>query len=357
MTLWKVGVLKFQNHLLFLNPVTETPFQFKVKKWFGKFWESFSSSAGAWMKSRPRDFVQAPPGLCPAQGGAVRVSTWTKSRRCKSKIHFLFWSGRGPGQRVPFSEREGFEPSVRIELVQRISNQPLSTTQPSLLFNWFPINSSTPFFFSIQVKLLSPAFLSFIYFFSIADIREAGVSALRCKWMGGERRTSTLSNVLRRDFVLRLDKVPAVRCVHVRFYFYCGVVRRRRMKCRVEKITLALSWCFLLDFQQVCQLLQSFTAKFGMDWRGSTEAKSTRVSAEQSSGEGFVLLYCAAPPGWNTGGQADTNTKELSLLRSSTIFCGEKRGQNQFAFSISQLKPLLAFHLIPIKTACLAAAL
>ena len=33
-----------------------------------------------------------------------------------------------------FSEREGFEPSVRIELVQRISNQPLSTTQPSLLF-------------------------------------------------------------------------------------------------------------------------------------------------------------------------------------------------------------------------------
>jgi hypothetical protein len=32
-----------------------------------------------------------------------------------------------------FSEREGFEPSVRIELVQRISNQPLSTTQPSLL--------------------------------------------------------------------------------------------------------------------------------------------------------------------------------------------------------------------------------
>ena len=35
----------------------------------------------------------------------------------------------------------------------------------------------------------------------------------------------------------------------------------------------------------------------------------------------------------------------------------EKIGQNQFAFSISQLKPLLAFHLIPIKTACLAAAL
>jgi hypothetical protein len=60
-----------------------------------------------------------------------------------------------------------------------------------------------------------------------------------------------------------------------------------------------------------------------MDWRGSTEAKSTRVSAERSSGEGKI----------------------------------KKIGQNQFAFSISQLKPLLAFHLIPIKTACLAAAL
>ena len=59
-----------------------------------------------------------------------------------------------------------------------------------------------------------------------------------------------------------------------------------------------------------------------MDWRGSTEAKSTRVSAEQSSGEGE-----------------------------------KKIGQNQFAFSISQLNPLLVFHLIPIKTACLAAAL
>ena len=34
----------------------------------------------------------------------------------------------------------------------------------------------------------------------------------------------------------------------------------------------------------------------------------------------------------------------------------EKIGQNQLAFSISQLKPLLALHLIPIKTACLAAA-
>jgi hypothetical protein len=31
------------------------------------------------------------------------------------------------------TEREGFEPSVRRKLVQRISNQPLSTTQPSLL--------------------------------------------------------------------------------------------------------------------------------------------------------------------------------------------------------------------------------
>jgi hypothetical protein len=30
------------------------------------------------------------------------------------------------------SEREGFEPSVRKKIVQRISNQPLSTTQPSL---------------------------------------------------------------------------------------------------------------------------------------------------------------------------------------------------------------------------------
>ena len=30
------------------------------------------------------------------------------------------------------TEREGFEPSVRKKLVQRISNQPLSTTQPSL---------------------------------------------------------------------------------------------------------------------------------------------------------------------------------------------------------------------------------
>jgi hypothetical protein len=28
-----------------------------------------------------------------------------------------------------------------------------------------------------------------------------------------------------------------------------------------------------------------------MDWRGSTEAKSTRVSAEQSSGEGFALHF------------------------------------------------------------------
>ena len=34
------------------------------------------------------------------------------------------------------SEREGFEPSVRRNLVQRISNQPLSTTQPSLHFGF-----------------------------------------------------------------------------------------------------------------------------------------------------------------------------------------------------------------------------
>jgi hypothetical protein len=60
-----------------------------------------------------------------------------------------------------------------------------------------------------------------------------------------------------------------------------------------------------------------------------------------------VLFFCIALP------QADANRKELK----STIFCGENIGQNQFAFSISQLKPLLAFHLIPIKTACLAAAL
>jgi len=40
----------------------------------------------------------------------------------------------------------------------------------------------------------------------------------------------------------------------------------------MKKVTLALSSFFLLDFQQVCELLQSFTAKFGMDWRGSTEA-------------------------------------------------------------------------------------
>ena len=49
-------------------------------------------------------------------------------------------------------------------------------------------------------------------------------------------------------------------------------------------------------------------------------------------------------------------------LRRNPLFKEEKRekeriGQNQFAFSISQLKLLLAFHLIPINTACLAAAL
>jgi hypothetical protein len=43
-------------------------------------------------------------------------------------------------------------------------------------------------------------------------------------------------------------------------------------KVEEKRITLALSWFFLLDFQQVCQLLSSFTAKFGMDWRGSTKA-------------------------------------------------------------------------------------
>lgn len=63
---------------------------------------------------------------------------------------------------------------------------------------------------------------------------------------------------------------------------------------RWEKITLALSWNSQPDFQQVCQLLQSFTAKFGMDWRGSTEAKSTRVSAEQSSGE-FIEVKIKSP--------------------------------------------------------------
>ena len=72
-----------------------------------------------------------------------------------------------------------------------------------------------------------------------------------------------------------------------------------------------------------------------MDWRGSTEAKSTRVSAEQSSGEGFGFFE----------------------KNHSSKIGGKNIGQNQFAFSISQLKPLLAFHLIPIKTACLAAAL
>jgi hypothetical protein len=53
---------------------------------------------------------------CGAKGAVQKV-------RCKRRGLFTF----------SFSEREGFEPSVRIELVQRISNQPLSTTQPSLL--------------------------------------------------------------------------------------------------------------------------------------------------------------------------------------------------------------------------------
>jgi len=39
-----------------------------------------------------------------------------------------------------------------------------------------------------------------------------------------------------------------------------------------KKITLALSCFSLPDFRQVGQPLQRFTAKFGMDWRGSTEA-------------------------------------------------------------------------------------
>ena len=88
-----------------------------------------------------------------------------------------------------------------------------------------------------------------------------------------------------------------------------------------------------------------------MDWRGSTEAKSTRVSAEQSSGEGFDLLLLLSF-------RRKEQKKSLSFLKKkSPLLGGKNRGQNQFAFSISQLKPLLAFHLIPIKTACLAAAL
>jgi hypothetical protein len=33
-----------------------------------------------------------------------------------------------------------------------------------------------------------------------------------------------------------------------------------------------------------------------MDWRGSTEAKSTRVSAEQSSGEGYFSFFFLSAP-------------------------------------------------------------
>ena len=52
-----------------------------------------------------------------------------------------------------------------------------------------------------------------------------------------------------------------------------GMVKQLSLRREKEKkITLALSEISLLDFQQVCSLLQSFTAKFGMDWRGSTEA-------------------------------------------------------------------------------------
>ena len=209
--------------------------------------------------------------------------------RCKRRGLFTF----------SFSEREGFEPSVRIELVQRISNQPLSTTQPSLL-------------------CIEPSFNSIMcHWEGFAHRFAEGLGPLRCRPPPSAEKQPWPS-------ALRFGLCPGEAAPAKGAKGAKGAKEQRQtVICSKKKITLALSWCFLLDFQQVCQLLQSFTAKFGMDWRGSTEAKSTRVSAEQSSGEVKI----------------------------------KKIGQNQFAFSISQLKPLLAFHLIPIKTACLAAAL
>ena len=71
-----------------------------------------SAAFFAWVRALPKP-RQKMSKRCGAKGAV----------RCKRRGLFTF----------SFSEREGFEPSVRIELVQRISNQPLSTTQPSLL--------------------------------------------------------------------------------------------------------------------------------------------------------------------------------------------------------------------------------
>ena len=69
--------------------------------------------------------------------GYMRSSGKIKSfgKSCLKSFSFLSQEAQPGPERKKVknqTEREGFEPSVRKKLVQRISNQPLSTTQPSL---------------------------------------------------------------------------------------------------------------------------------------------------------------------------------------------------------------------------------